>query len=288
MAAVEKFWKINNMKKVYLVGDSFSSNNWASDTDVSCNAWPQLLSTQLDAEVVNKSLIGSSQDYAWVHLHLCQPSITPDDYVIVCLTHPARFWFFENFPMFSTIDQIESYESIHGVGPTSTAARNFIKYFQRKDLDTLWLKNRLGWLANTAYTNSWRKPLIIYSMQIDDLDESHYPDLSFSKGYLHDHISQPELPPGVDYETFVRPYDPRYNHMCLSNHAILAEKLYESLTANIALDLTTDDFKKDIFNIASDDLAFQQRELSMPMMDMIKNYIPVKKKSIIPAQFRFK
>jgi hypothetical protein len=276
------------MKKVYIVGDSFSSNNWASDTDVSDNIWPRLLGKQLDAEVVNKSLIGSSQDYAWIHLHLCQTIITPDDYVIVCLTHPARFWFFENFPMFSTIDQIESYERIHGVGPTSMAARNFIKHFQRKDLDTLWLKNRLGWLANATYTNGWRKPLILYSMQIDDLDESQYPDLSFSKGYLHDHISLPELPSGADYETFVRPYDPRYNHMCLSNHSILAEKIYKSLTANIALDLTTDDFKKDIFNVASDDLAFQQRELSLPMMDMIKNHIPAKKKSIIPAQFRFK
>jgi hypothetical protein len=288
MEALEKFWKTNSMKKVYIVGDSFSSNVWASNADVSDNAWHQLLGKQLDAEVVNKSLIGSSQDYAWTHLHLCQSSITPDDYVVVCLTHPARFWFFENFPMFSTIDQIDNCEQLYGVEPTTVAARNFIKYFQRKSLDTLWLKNRLGWLANTAYTNGWRKPLIIYSMQIDDLDESHYLDLSFSKGYLHDHISLPELPPGADYETFVQPYDPRYNHMCLSNHAILAEKIHKSLTTNITLDLTTDDFKKDIFNVASDDLAFQQRELSLPTMDMIKNYIPAKKKSIIPAQFRFK
>jgi len=69
---------------------------------------------------------------------------------------------------------------------------------------------------------------------------------------------------------------------------MLAEKIYESLTANITLDLTTDDFKKDIFNVASDDLAFQQQELSLPTMDMIKNHIPAKKESIIPAQFRFK
>ena len=288
MEALEKIWKINTMKKVYIVGDSFSSNNWASDTDVSDNAWHRLLGKQLDAEVVNKSLIGSSQDYAWTHLHLYQPSITSDDYVVVCLTHPARFWFFENFPMISTIDQIENYEHMHGADPTSAAARNYIKYFQRKTLDTLWLKNRLGWLADTAYTNGWKKPLIIYSMQIDDLDESHYPDLSFSKGYLHDHISLPELPPGADYETFVQPYDPRYNHMCLSNHLMLAEKIYQSLTANITLDLTTNDFKKDIFNVASDDLAFQQRELSLPTMDMIKNHITAKKESIIPAQFRFK
>lgn len=287
MEALEKFWKTNIMKKVYIVGDSFSSSHWASSTDVSENSWHKLLGKQLDAEVVNNSLIGSSQDYAWAHLHLCQPRITADDYVVVCLTHPARFWFFENFPMISTIDQIENYEHMYGADPTSIAARNFIKYFQRKSLDTLWLKNRLGWLANTAYTNGWRKPLIIYSMQIDDLDESHYPDLSFSKGYLHDHISLPELPPGADYETFVRPYDPRYNHMCLSNHAILSEKIYKSLTTNITLDLTTDDFKKDIFNVAADDVAFQRRELSLPMMDMINQYVPVKKKSIIPAQFRF-
>ena len=67
------------MKKIYIVGDSFSSNNWASNADASENTWHKLLGKQLDAEVVNKSLIGSSQDYAWAHIHLCQPSITPDD-----------------------------------------------------------------------------------------------------------------------------------------------------------------------------------------------------------------
>jgi hypothetical protein len=284
---MEKFWKRNSMKKIYIVGDSFSSEIWESNDDISNDSWPKLLEKKLGAEVVNKSLIGSSQDYAWTHLHLCQSHITPDDYIIVCLTHPARYWFFHHYPSLSKIDQIWAYETIHGVDPYSTAARNFIKYIQRKDLDTLWLKNRLGWLANSAYTYGWRKPLIIHTMQADDIDESQYPDLSFSKGYMYDHISLPELPEGDDYETFIGPFDSRYNHLCLSNHAILADKIHESLTTNITLDLTTGDFKKHFLTKkAISDIKFQQTELSIPMIEKIQK-LPTPNKRLIPAQFRF-
>jgi len=276
-------------KKLYIVGDSFSSELWESSSDISNNTWHRLLGKKLEAEVVNKSLIGSSQDYAWTHLHLFQSHITPDDYVIVCLTHPARFWFFQEYPSLSKIDQIWTYEDINGVDPLSIAARNFIKYIQRKDLDTLWLKNRLGWLANSAYSYGWRKPLIIHTMQPDDIDESQYPDLSFSKGYMYDHISLPEIPENEDYEKCIEPFDSRYNHLCLSNHAILADKIYNSLTTNITLDLTTNDFKKNIFTKeAIGNPEFQQAELSLPMSEKIKGWVLPKKKSIIPAQFRFK
>ena len=276
-------------KKLYIVGDSFSSEIWESANDISNNAWHMLLGKQLDAEVVNKSLIGSSQDYAWTHLHLCQNVITPNDYVVVCLTHPARYWFFQDYPSLSKIDQIWAYEEINGADPYSDAARNFIKYIQRKDLDTLWLKNRLGWLANCAYSHNWRKPLIIHTMQPDDIDESQYPDLSFSKGYMYDHISLPEIAEGEDYETVIEPFDSRYNHLCLSNHAILADKICVSLTTNSTLDLTTGDFKRHIFTKeAISDPVFQQTELSLPMVDKIKGWVLPKKKNKIPAQFRFK
>jgi len=276
------------MKKLYIVGDSFSSKIWDSPTDISQHAWHNLLGNVLQANIVNESLVGASQDYAWTHLHIQAPQITSEDYLVVVLTHPGRFWFFEKFPSLSKLDQIDDYESINGVDPTSTAARNFIRYLQRKNLDTLWLKNRLGWLANETYSRGWRKPLVIHSMQADDIDELQYPDLSFSKGYLYDHVSLPEIPVGKNYENVIYPFDPRYNHMCLSNHAILADKVYKSLTTNIILDLTLGDFKKHIFDSQYGDFDFQQRELSLPMMTRIKNYVPPKKKSIIPAQFRFK
>jgi hypothetical protein len=130
---------------------------------------------------------------------------------------------------------------------------------------------------------------MIHTMQPDDIDESQYPDLSFSKGYLYDHVSLPEISEGEDYETCIEPFDARYNHLCLSNHTILADKIYKSLTANITLDLTTDEFKKNIFTKeAISDPAFQQSELSLPMTARIKGWKLPKKKSIIPAQFRFK
>lgn len=261
------------MSKLYIVGDSFSaaSTTLTDDTPV----WYKLLAGKLGvSQTINNSIIGAAQDFAWYSLQNWRDHISPDDYLIVILTHPGRFWFIEDDPSTAKYDNVNGYEKRFKPN-VATAIKMYIEYIQRPSLDTVWLENRLGWLAYNAHLCKWRKPLIISAFTQDIQQAKEYPDIQFAVGSLTDHVANPEIaiPPAVfntdkEFDSYIEKLhavnngvDVRHNHMCLTNHAILADKLFQSLTTNIELDLTTG-FKTEIFNIVtSNDTAFIKNQL---------------------------
>jgi hypothetical protein len=125
--------------------------------------------------------------------------------------------------------------------------------------------DRLGWLAYARRSYQLRNVLVVQALdQYCDI-ESRFPDLNISHGNLSDHVSIEEVKPNAsneEYLSVVALRDPRYNHMCLTNHAILADKLYNSLIHNHKLDLKSKDFQKGFLSKESiADPNFQSREL---------------------------
>jgi hypothetical protein len=261
------------MSKLYIVGDSFSaaSTTLLDDTPV----WYKLLAEKLGVDqIINNSIIGAAQDFAWFSLQNWRDHITSDDYLVVILTHPGRFWFIEDDPSTAKYANVIGFEAQFKPN-VATAIKMYIEHIQRPSLDTVWLENRLGWLAYNAHLCGWRKPLIVPAFTQDMRQAVDYPDIQFAVGALTDHVSNLEIaiPPAVfNTEKELNDYikkldhvnnmiDVRHNHMCLSNHAILAEKLYQSLTNNSVLDLTMG-FKTEIFNtVTANDTEFIKNEL---------------------------
>jgi hypothetical protein len=239
------------MTKLYVIGDSFSAEeSWPTgvktihpypDYDFGASVyWPKKLADRLEADLVNLSIIGCGQDYQWAEIYKHQDEITPDDYVIVVLTEARRFWYFYEYPGLGRADLIAQSPKQRGA---AEVAADFERYIQRDMLAVLNLENRLGALSYMAYLRGWRKPLIVYAMsQIADIVRQ-FKHLEFSKGTLTD-ISVNEVQIGATEEYYnnkiIRGIDPRYNHLTMSNHRILTDKIFNHFTKQMPLDLTTD------------------------------------------------
>ena len=251
------------MSRLYIVGDSFGS---IEDTkDVVENCWTRLLASKLGVDrVINNSLLGAGQDFAWFSLHNWITEIRPNDYLVVLLTHPGRFWFFDEFPHLAKTELFDGIE--HEIGYARCyAAIEYAKYIQRPQLDEQWMLDRLGWLAYSIRSYGIKNVLVVQAIdQYCDI-ESKFPDLNISKGNLGDHVSLEEVKPRVSNEEYlnvVAMRDPRYNHMCLRNHVVLADKMYNSIVNNTKLDLTSPDFHKGFLTKESiADPGFQASDL---------------------------
>jgi hypothetical protein len=240
------------MSTLFIVGDSFTSVELQHEGEK--NTWFYRLGLKLKTQsLINQSMIGSSQDYAWSVMQQWKEIITPDDYLIVTLTHPSRFWYIQDDPTLGKANHINELADHHKVSrETGVAAEMYQKYIQRPELDTVFLENRLGWLAYNSLKRQWRKPLVIFAFD-QHCDTSKYDELIFSKGNLTDHVSTVEVPGGHTNNAFnnlLKGYDMRYNHLSLVNHDIMLDKVYNTLTNGDTLDLTNG-FVKDLLTESS-------------------------------------
>jgi hypothetical protein len=97
--------------RLFVIGDSFTVATGPTDTTMT---WIRQTAQQLSAlhgepvTVVNKSIMGSSQDWCWMQLHTwMETGITERDYLIVGLTHPGRYWYLDRLPELSNSNIID-------------------------------------------------------------------------------------------------------------------------------------------------------------------------------------
>jgi hypothetical protein len=257
--------------RLYIAGDSFGSiemGRYGEDL-----VWTTLLAKKLDADIVNNSLIGAAQDFAWASLHAWHKEIQPTDYVVVILTHPGRVWYVQDQPTMTKPEHVI-------VPGHDKAAEMYFRYIQRPTLDLIHLENRLGWLAYNSYLNKWRKPLVITAFEQEMYIAKDYPDIELSIGSLTENVANKEVEGGNDsrlYNKLMKGYDPRFNHMCLSNHHILVDKIYESLTQGVKLDLTNGFIQNILTEEAINDKDFVKKELNQFATERRKNELLVKR-----------
>jgi len=221
------------MPKLWITGDSYS---YIFPEDRDSRIWISQLANKLNCTVENGSISGASQDYCWQYLEDNKTNISPDDYVIVLLTKPNRYWLFEDKPEASN-SKITNMAEMVGF-KRAKIAKDFFNHIQRPEMDIMLVKNRLGWLDHVAHHRKWHKTLVIVGFNQEYGSENSYPSLMFSKGNINEDISRQEQQDHTERE-FFEGYDARYHHMVYSNHKIFANKVYETLVNNVQLDLTT-------------------------------------------------
>jgi hypothetical protein len=252
---------------LYVIGDSFSVPPKPEDATLT---WPQQvargLKEQLGHDVVleNLSIMGCAQDYAWdVLQQLLEYRIKEDDHVIIALTHPSRFWYLDRMPEMtnSNIIDLDSYVT----KDEANAIEYYIRYIQRPRLDLIHINNRMGYLAYQVLKKKLNRPVIMkcFGQDVDQADE--WAEINWAKGVLMDDVQQWEFENAdADRDAkFWYGLDGRYNHMCLSNHKILADKLVHSLLTDTTPDLTEGFVKGLIKHNALKDDDFVSKELDV-------------------------
>lgn len=228
------------MNKLYIVGDSFSA-----DSDL--NTWPWECASKLNLELVNLSLVGSSQDYAWYNLEQIIPKMNVDDRLIVVLTHPSRVWYFQDKPYISNINltDLDDYVSKEA----ANAVKLYVQHIQRDEIDRIHLNHRLAWLCWHISLKKLAKPLCVAAMPQMITNLSNVQNIGLSQGALYN-IQIDELINGQSMNNLWKGMDSRYNHLCLRNHQVLAEKIISFFRFGIPVNLEHG-FHKHFLNIDS-------------------------------------
>jgi len=249
--------------KIFVFGDSFGDVT-ACGNDQG-RAWPALLAQHLaeqfkrPIEIVNWSMIGASQDHTWSCIMGCveRGEITPDDYMVVLMTSPERYWFFEHVPYITNTAIIDFDDEL---GPEQTdAAAKYFQHIQRPQLTHLQADFRLGWLSHIVQSLRLRKPLMIPCFE-QQFSADSYPALNFAQGCLYN-VQLAEWQGGVGSNW--QGVDLRYMHLCLRNHAVLAELLAHSLWRTGTLDLDSERFHRAFLTLESaNNTEFFEQELS--------------------------
>lgn len=247
--------------KLWIVGDSFSTVE--PDGRDRGLTWPWLVAQGLGLSpdnIVNGSEYGSSLEWAWWTLSRWQQDIAPEDYLVIALTHPGRRWYVEPKPC---LGKPEFVASSYPDQPLAQAAQLFQEYLQRPNLDWLHQEMQLGWLCDQVARRGWRRPCMLQGFNIPLPYIDNWTAINISQGCLTESVSNQEVAINCNwrqYNNFMAGLDPRFNHLCLSNHRIMADKIIESLQTDTAVDLTNG-FKLGILTEGINDDGFIAREL---------------------------
>jgi hypothetical protein len=254
-------------KTLWIFGDSYADTSLFDHDRV----WINQLAKKLNYKLKNLSMLGCSQDFPCQMLADHASDISQDDQIIIVSTSPGRFWFFEDLPEITNPNVIftntKNTEKLLGKD-RARVAEMYFKYLQRPQLDILHSTLRLGWLNHMAVTHGWKPPLIIFGFFQFTLSCSKYPNLILSNGNLTDNISEPEVEPNGH---LFKGSDPRYNHLCLRNHDVLSNKIYNTLVDNQSLDLTQGFHAKLISKKSLHDNEWANEELCVPAYLKFKN-----------------
>lgn len=278
------------MARLIILGDSFAI---PAGNDDPAQTWTRLAGQHLEqligepVEVKNGSIMGSAQDWAWTQLRNYMPTALPTDHIVICLTHPSRFWFLEDIPQMTNVNIIDIERWI--TKDQERAIESFIRHIQRPSLDTQMMVHRMGWLAYEIKSRGLRRPLMIKCFRQEAEEAEQYPELNWSNGNLFDDIQFWEFEdPEIDINgQYWYGLDCRYNHMILSNHAILGPRVATALANDSQLDLKEGYIrgwlKKDTLN----DQEFVDRELcSTIVATMQKIRQKEKNRPILPWRSR--
>ena len=267
------------MSKLFMVGDSFAAAPKVGD---SYRPWYIQATEKLGMNCENHSMIGVSQDWCFWKLSMHLKELTADDQILVVLTHPGRFWFFDDKPQMTNpnivnIDKELSKDQLQAV-------LNFMTHIQRPPLDIQQMAHRIGWLDAQIQRYKLKPAHILcaFPLMVDvgydmsDLEDwNQYKNVIISNGNLQNDVQVKELKKGEPSEYKVwKGYDCRYNHLIKSNHEVLAERVYQGITNGTPIDLKSPGFKTNVIQDSIfDDQDFIENELESFAVTARKKYL---------------
>ena len=266
--------------RLWIFGDSWSA---LDPKNINNRTWMCQVSTRIsehlgvDIELINSSLVGSSQDWLLNAYLKVADHIAPNDYVVLVLTSPERYWYFEDLPSFSNINILDAEKQVSR--DRISAVEGFVKHIQRPHLDLLQGTSRLALIAYTTRLRGLRRPLVVPGFDQILVHLTDWPDLNVCNGYLstiqyeeYRQLNQVAKLVAERDVSYFNGYDCRYNHLCLTNHDILADKISQALITDTVVDLTTG-FDQDLIDKEwYDDVEFCNSQLNVTSVEKFNSY----------------
>ena len=241
---------------LWCFGDSYitsKNNNWTSE-----------IATYLECDEKNFGICGSSLEFMYSMFD--QATFDDNDYVIIVLTEINRRYFFPQYPDVSTPTLPDSVLS--KVSRLERKAMN--QYFIHLNNDSVHKANLKNFLYHVQYVTE-RKNLttIVFNCFSDYefINNTNYPNLVLVPGTLFS-ISAGEIENSPWFYQKFGNMDIRANHLCLTNHRILADKVinyYKTQTPIVLDGFVTDIITDNNYR----DLIFQEAELSLEILKFV-------------------
>jgi len=246
--------------------------------------WMHQVADKLDMELVNRSAVGISQDWTMDNIHHVMNEISPDDQVLILLTHPARFWFFHDKPTMTNANIANIDQEVDS--NRLEAVKHYLQTIQRPPLDLLMQSERMGWLSATAHRLKWKPiqivygfPPVMYPQQSADnfygpyMEYEKFENLKCSKGNLLDDVESLEVKEGIDEFELWEGYDTRYNHLIKSNHVILSNLIVEAIKNKECVDLKSANWVKRVIDFdLFDNVKFCEKEMNPYYLKLRKKF----------------
>ncbi len=258
------------MRRLWIFGDSFSKSSDRAE------CWYNLLAQDLNTELINVSLRGSSPDWILRQYLSALSQIDPDDPVIVLFTNPNRFWFYEDQPDLTNPAILDFGQ--HRDRDQAQAADSYFRYLQRPELDLQWTYYRAMAVSHETQRLGLRRPLMVKCFEQSVSAAESFATVTWARGSL----SQLQFDEYQDRDTVLkeiadtgrdpifRGWDCRYNHLCLSNHRILADRFRDYFVNGTVPDLTAGFHQGLLSTDWINDSEFQQRELDLQQIQLFR------------------
>lgn len=278
-------------RKLWVFGDSFSETG----SGVSERSWSMQLTgklkdrTSVDIELRDISLIGCSQDWILERYLSVVDKIHPQDHVIIVMTSPERYWFFQNQPDLTNWNIIDLGDKISR--EQALAIEYYYKYINRQEMSILHSTSRLGMIAYQTRIRSLRKPLIMNGFDHLVYPSEIWPDLDFAQGCLAEvqfkeyQDSQNAVDEKTQITGWFKGYDCRFNHLCLSNHDVLSDKLANYMLDGTPVDLTRGFHEEIVDKKWYEDPDFIKKELNPKAVEHFITHI-YNKTNVLPWKVR--
>lgn len=246
------------MRTIWTFGDSFIATLKNEYRDPENKQWVLQLGEKLNANTECLGLPGSSLEYVYMRFNEVRHRIKDGDIVVVALTDFNRRWFFPTKPG-KTCPYVANDDQL----PTSdhkTAYKYYELYLNNQQLPKIYLETFLNDLEGITYRKNLHTVVLpCFYTCWDFLAERRFPLLNVADDYCLHEITDDEFMPEVNKKG--RPdffkYDPKLNHLCQSNHTVLADKIVDNVLNKTKITLK-DGFVKNIIgkhNIADEEFS---------------------------------
>jgi hypothetical protein len=233
------------MSNLWVFGDSFTKHSQSNQEDF----WTFKLAKMLGVQTYhNWSQYGVSNEYICDGFIEHSDNIQQDDYLIFIITWKSRHWFFEDRPEVSNFNMMSNGVIYKEYGKQSeNAVKTFEKYLDSERLANIKLNWYYGYLnfVETHFPNT---------LIIPGFDNDFHRAFNFQvDGNLYPIGANEFETPKIGKEIFEKKWgslDRRVGHMANTNHEILADKVYQTFTNKIPLDLHNG-FKKEFINLSN-------------------------------------
>lgn len=223
--------------KLYVFGCSFA---W---TPEDTRTWSSQIAKHFNLELVNTGFPGQGILQHFKNWQDLEKDMKPGDMNIISLSSTDRTYFFPQAPYFSQfahaeapniLDNLDS-ENTNKIKEAIPAYIDYFKYLHNPDHYLWFVKCWLRWLDAKSKMIGTKTIVIPAFDELLPALQDNFENLLIFQKTLTD-ISQSEYADEKFEKVFNGPYDLRANHLCFSNHSVLAKKVIESINIGYVKD----------------------------------------------------